>query len=471
MWRHCFRVFLRVCLLFLISFYPVLSHASSEDPSAYDAYLRGDYYKASELWEKRALAGDAVAQYNLATLLYNGQGGSQSYSEAFKWYRVSALSGNTLAMFKLGLMYLEGKGIDHDCAHSLEWLSRSADAGYEEAMFELGKMAYHGNCSEIDYAQAFKMFQLYYDTIRQSDFEFTESLGVGEERLPARVALVREYMRDTLYQLGYIYFRGEGVASDVAKAVGYWQKASDEKSAEAFFALGLVYHNGVIGEKNISSAYEHYYWSVLEGGGEALSLLREKVIEGVVHAQYRLGLIYLIAERDERTKELIESREYQNKVFEEFLMSDSQYEVKTNLQKAFVLFKRAAAQGFAEAQYELGVLLTSGKAYSQNDEEAVLWYQMAANQKLAKSQFALGIMYKEGKGLKRDYVMARTWMDHAARSGFGNADVELYWLERQMSNDEINLSKKLVKGWVPHQGYEKGGGGLERIRSIRHSEE
>ena len=46
---------------------------------------------------------------------------------------------------------------------------------------------------------------------------------------------------------------------------------------------------------------------------------------------------------------------------------------------------------------------------NQNYQESVKWYQKAAKQGHAKAQFNLGVMYANGKGVKQDYAKAKEY--------------------------------------------------------------
>ena len=58
------------------------------------AYQAGDYATTLQEWIPAAEAGDAVAQYNLGIMYYNGKGVPQDYAEAVKWYRLTADQGD-----------------------------------------------------------------------------------------------------------------------------------------------------------------------------------------------------------------------------------------------------------------------------------------------------------------------------------------------------------------------------------------
>ncbi|MCE9951345.1 sel1 repeat family protein, partial [Aeromonas allosaccharophila] len=66
-------------------------------------------------------------------------------------------------------------------------------------------------------------------------------------------------------------------------------------------------------------------------------------------------------------------------------------------------FEKAAEQGFAMAQYSLGVMYSQGQGVTQDDQQAVNWFAKAAAQGNAKAQYNLGVMYRQGQGVTQDY--------------------------------------------------------------------
>ena len=57
---------------------------------AIDAQVRGDYVQALNILRPLAAQGNALAQYRIGFMYYNGKGVTQSYQEALKWYRLAA---------------------------------------------------------------------------------------------------------------------------------------------------------------------------------------------------------------------------------------------------------------------------------------------------------------------------------------------------------------------------------------------
>ncbi|CAE7247977.1 esiB, partial [Symbiodinium sp. CCMP2592] len=83
--------------------------------------------------------------------------------------------------------------------------------------------------------------------------------------------------------------------------------------------------------------------------------------------------------------------------------------------------EREAAQGSAEAQFELGASYVAGLPGVRDEEKAVHWYTLAAEQGLAKAQFALGLCYKQGRGVAQDPEMALKWFTKAGHQAHAEA--------------------------------------------------
>ena len=80
-------------------------------------------------------------------------------------------------------------------------------------------------------------------------------------------------------------------------------------------------------------------------------------------------------------------------------------------------FRKAADQGFAPAQYNLGTSYYYGDGVEQDLPMAAKWYRKAADQGFAESQFILGLCYYEGKGVEQNKAEAVKWFRKAAEQG------------------------------------------------------
>ena len=68
------------------------------------------------------------------------------------------------------------------------------------------------------------------------------------------------------------------------------------------------------------------------------------------------------------------------------------YDDKQDYQQAFNWYQKSANQGYATAQYNLGVMYRDGQGVRQDYQQAFNWYQKSANQGYAAAQNNLGVM-------------------------------------------------------------------------------
>ena len=88
-------------------------------------------------------------------------------------------------------------------------------------------------------------------------------------------------------------------------------------------------------------------------------------------------------------------------------------------------YRKAAEQGHADAQYNLGICYRNGYGVTQDNDEAVKWYRKAAEQGLASAQCNLGYCYEKGKGVPQDEKEAVKWYRKAAEQGLAEAQNNL----------------------------------------------
>ena len=101
------------------------------------------------------------------------------------------------------------------------------------------------------------------------------------------------------------------------------------------------------------------------------------------------------------------------------LHKNGQYE------QAFPVCSKAAEQGDAAAQFNLGLMYDLGRGVQQDYAEAEKWYYKAAEQGYAFAQHNLGVMYDSGKGVQQDYAEAAKWYRKAAEQGDAVAQYNL----------------------------------------------
>ncbi|MGB5063744.1 MAG: tetratricopeptide repeat protein [Candidatus Competibacter sp.] len=111
------------------------------------------------------------------------------------------------------------------------------------------------------------------------------------------------------------------------------------------------------------------------------------------------------------------------------------------------LIRPLAEQGFAFAQFNLGVLYDNGQGLPQDDAQAIAWYRKAAEQGLPQAQVNLGIMYEQGEGVSADKVEAYFWYALADSQGDGQAPQAKRDIAEQMTPAQIEEAERRVKAF------------------------
>lgn len=144
---------------------------------------------------------DAYVLYG-SSLDYIGENGKpEDFAKAFALNAKAADMGLPDAILAMGWFYFNGCGTLQDLRSAEHWYRRSARLGEPKAMFSLGQMAYEE-----------KMFEA-----AKQWFELAHKHG---------------HMR-SLYWLGKLYWRGQGVCRDRMKAIKFFEQAARANDPEA----------------------------------------------------------------------------------------------------------------------------------------------------------------------------------------------------------------------------------------------
>lgn len=130
---------------------------------------------------------------------------------------------------------------------------------------------------------------------------------------------------------------------------------------------------------------------------EQIKAIEEQAFEGVPEAQHDLAAIYTAGHGG----------------------------VSQDYNRAAYWFEQAAANGVANAAYNLGVLNHQGLGIDQNLDKAIGWYSRAAELGHPEAQYNLGIAYIEGIGVPYDATKAATYFENAANNNIMEAAYNL----------------------------------------------
>ena len=112
---------------------------------------------------------------------------------------------------------------------------------------------------------------------------------------------------------------------------------------------------------------------------------------------------------------------------------------KRRYREAVKWYKKAAQQGNAST-YNLGGCITTAALRR-------IWWTLAAQQGYARAQYALGLMYAAGLDVSQDYVMAHKWWTLAAAQGAEDARKARDEVAQLMTPDQITEAQRLAREW------------------------
>jgi len=85
---------------------------------------------------------------------------------------------------------------------------------------------------------------------------------------------------------------------------------------------------------------------------------------------------------------------------------------------------------------------------AQDDKQAAFWFRKAADQGEAMAQFNLGRMYLNGTGVPQDYAQAYLWTNLAAAQELEKAVKTRDNLVKALTPSQIEEGEKLVREWI-----------------------
>ena len=131
--------------------------------------------------------------------------------------------------------------------------------------------------------------------------------------------------------------------------------------------------------------------------------------------------------------------------------------VKQDDGEAVRWIRKAADQGVADAEFNLGTIYEYGQGVQLEYAEAARWYRKAAEQGHGDAQFNLGVFYAHGKGVKQNHDEAARWYRKASHQGCMEATQAL---KRQHTGAPLAGSQALPTRVCVNCGIAEGSSGI-----------
>lgn len=291
--------------------------------------------RTMEVFQKRALSGNAVDLFRLGVLYHDGEIVEQDMEKAVSYFMQAACLGHVKSKRCLAECFRTGRGVPQNQTAAFNWLRNAAESGDTVAQCNLGAFygERHGNPSQI--------------------FRWSKEAAV-KGNIKA------------MCNLGKCYFNGYGVEQDIHSAFQWYSRAAEGGMSDALVGLYLCYTSGKLIEEEIE---------------KGLECLEQAVEKGNVTAIYQKG-VYL-----RRTGKPDEALEYFQKAvhlgYEPALYDLGKawydgHEDNPNDQKALEYFLKSAENGHADSMFMLALCYLQSRGVEYSREKAVDWLAEAA---------------------------------------------------------------------------------------------
>lgn len=292
-------------------------------------------------FEEALEMGKTEANFYLG-LLYDGLYSypELNYERAKAYYE--AAGDDLYAQLALGFLYYYGQGVEEDTIKGQELFDTVIAKGCVEG--------YLGSASIAEDHEDYDTALEYYNKVLE-----------GEEQA---------YIAYAMYNIGDMYYYGQGVEQDYAQAMEWYEKSADMGNPTAMSNIAFMYANGEGVEQDYAKAVELFEKSADLGDRDAMN---------------NLGYMYAYGQG-----------------------------VKQDYAQAMEWYRKAADLGNASAINNIAFMYANGEGVEQDYIKAIEWFEKSADLGNINAMNNLAYMYENGLGVEKDAKKAQEWRDKAA---------------------------------------------------------
>lgn len=297
------------------------------------------------------------------------------YAEAVPLFEYLANNGHIVAQSYLGLIYEKGQGVTQNYELAAQWYQKAANQqlAFVQRNLELA----HSNSQNVP--------------------QNSEDAVIWFQKAAEKGEVLAQF------KLGELYEKGEELPQNYSLAAQWYEKAAEKEYVIAQFKLGELYEKGQGVPQNYSTAVQWY---------------QKAAIQGNAAAQYNLGIMY-----------------------------EKGLGVPQNIMNSAQWSQDTSANQNESSQYTDATYIHA-QSLPQNFEAAIQWYQKAANQGHAAAQYNLGMLYEKGQFVSKNLVIAYSLLNLSAAidSSANNPAIELRnRLVNDMSVSQIEIGQNLTQ--------------------------
>jgi len=181
---------------------------------------------------------------------------------------------HTEAQYILATMYEKGTGVPRNEKEAFNLFSKAAFRGHERAVVILGSGKWDAYMHKRPVGD-----DTFFDTP-----PLEETLPAQEEKpdLEQKTDLEQKYLAkaeqgnvDAQYNLGIMYYHGEGVPKNLDEALHWFHLAAEQNDADAQYNLGFMYGKGEGTKKDQRQSLEWFQKAAAQGHAGAREILEK----------------------------------------------------------------------------------------------------------------------------------------------------------------------------------------------------
>ena len=212
-----------------------------------------------EAQHKAAHHGDVFAQYTLGRTYHEGRGVARDPDKAVAWYRQAAEQGHVEAQFALGNLLDKGQGVERNAAEAHAWFTKAAQHGHAEAK----KILSLEKWNDIKSPPA----------ASSGKFHTASPTDMSSEAMEKLFQQAEAGDMDAQYNLGIMYYNGEGAPKDFQQAMNWFHLAAQQGDADAQFNLGIMIGRGEGVKKDPQISLQWFQKAAEQGHAEAKDII------------------------------------------------------------------------------------------------------------------------------------------------------------------------------------------------------
>ena len=414
--------------------------------------------------QKRALAGDWLAQIALGDAWYKGETGKKDARLAHYWWRKSqtAYGQDSYTLYNLGVLYDSGEGVARNPQRAAQYYTAAARLNDNDARYNLAHLYHYGD--GVPRSDIIAHYWLTKAAAHERDAMYAlgmlyQKSGTDDgTQMRASYWLEQAAMRGDAkaqYELFWRSCYGYGIEKNQETTNCWLQQAAENGNVEAQYRLGVCYYNGCFAEfrQDKRTGREWLEKAAAQGDSDMRFLIGMEYFFGSDYDDARRWLQPVVTSESDYASmavsllDTIDRAQDKKRPAAPANTAASPHEPSAPPRDAAAEaaeWQRRAEAGDARAQYQLYFRYSLGDGVKQDQETANRWLQQAAGNGDADAQYWLGERYYDGgSGFGKDRAAAFMWLEKAAAQGGRGEQSHVGW--RYYSNGDYDNARRWLQ--------------------------